>query len=294
MDKLIRGYSADGSVRIFAAITTELVSEAQRIHHTYPVATAALGRTLTAGALMSAGLKNNTDSITIQIRGDGILGGITVVAESDNSVKGYVFNPFADIPSKNGKLDVGGAIGNGTLCVIRDLGLKEPYIGQIPLVSGEIAEDLTYYYAKSEQTPTSIALGVLVNTDNSVLSAGGYFLQLMPEATDSTIDKLENNIKSLPALTSMIRDGKSIEDIVFKVTDGLDMLIENKSVVPKYYCGCSKDKMERALISLGKDELQTIIDEDGKAELSCHFCNSSFVFNKNELERLLESAKKKK
>lgn len=292
-DKLVRGSSMDGTIRVFSAVTTDLVNEAQRIHHTYPVATAALGRLLTGAAIMgAASLKNETDSMTLQIKGEGEIKGIVAVTDSESRVRGYISNPYVDRPLNNkGKLDVGGAIGGGYLSVIRDLGLKEPYIGQIPLVSGEIAEDLTYYFAKSEQIPTSVALGVLVDTDNSPLAAGGFMIQLMPGATDEMAEELENILKEIPPVTSMIKDGMSAEDILFRVTEGFPMLCENKTSVPKYECKCSKERMEKALISIGKKELQDIIDEQGEAELTCQFCDNKYLFSKQELTELLKKAK---
>lgn len=291
-DILLRGNSLDGSIRVFAAITTDLVNEAHNIHKTYPVASAALGRALTGAAIMGAGLKNEQDSITLQFKGDGPLSYIVAVTDSQSQVRGYVANPFVDRPlNKHGKLDVGGAMGKGYLSVIRDLGMKEPYIGQVPLVSGEIAEDLTMYYAQSEQTPTAISLGVLVDTDNTIISAGGFMIQLMPEATEETAIKLEEIIKDLPPVTKMIADGMTCEDIIFKITEGFDMLIENKAVTPKYKCKCTKEKMEQALISIGKKELSDLINEQGQAELTCQFCDNKYVFNREELENLLKSAK---
>lgn len=292
-DKLVRGNSMDGAIRVFAAITTDLVNDAQRIHHTYPVATAALGRLLTGAAIMGAvGLKNETDSMTLQIKGEGELSTLVAVTDCHSRVRGYVSNPFINRPlNGNGKLDVGGAIGGGYLSVVRDLGMKEPYAGQIPLVSGEIAEDLTYYYAKSEQIPTSIALGVLVNTDNSVIASGGFMIQLMPEATEDIAVQLENILKSIPPVTTMIKDGMTAEDILFRVTEGFSMICENKAVTPKYECTCSKERMEKALISIGRDELQAVIDEQGEAELTCQFCDNKYLFSKQELQSLLEHAK---
>lgn len=283
----------DGTIRVFCAITTEMVKEAQRIHHTYPVATAALGRALTGAALMGATLKNEDDSITLQFKGDGPLSYIVAVTDSKSKVRGYAANPAVDRPlNSKGKLDVGGALGNGYLNVIRDLGMKEPYIGQIPLVSGEIAEDLTMYYAKSEQIPTSIGLGVLVDTDNVPIAAGGFMLQLLPGATDEDAAKLEKIISELPAVTTMIREGMSCEDIMFKITDGFDIFIENNSAEPEYKCKCSKERMEQALISIGKQELTDLINEAGTAELTCQFCDNKYNFSKEELEALLEQAKK--
>lgn len=291
-DVIVRGNSIDGAIRVFVAITTDLVNEAQKIHKTYPTATAALGRTLTVSAIMGAGLKNDTDSTTIQFKGDGPLGSIVAVCDNKSRVRGYVVNPYADPERKeNGKLDVGKAVGKGYLNVIRDLGMKEPYAGQVPIVTGEIAEDMTYYYATSEQIPTAIALGVLVNPDMSVKSAGGFMLQLMPEATEEMAEKLEEIMKHLPPITEMIDNGMSAEDILFTVTEGFDMIMENKTITPKYECKCSKDRMEKALISIGKEELESIISEQGEAELTCQFCDNKYKFNKNELETLLKEAK---
>lgn len=293
-DVIIRGNSMDGAIRIFVAITTDLVNDAQKIHKTYPTATAALGRTLTISAIMGAGMKNDTDSTTIQFKGDGPLGSIVAVCDNKSRVRGYVVNPYADPERKeNGKLDVGAAVGKGYLNVIRDLGMKEPYAGQVPIVSGEIAEDMTYYFAASEQIPTAIALGVLVNPDMSVKCSGGFMIQLMPEATEDMAEKLEEIMKHIPPITKMIEDGMSAEDILFAVTDGFDMLVENKTIVPKYECKCSKERMEKALISIGREELESIIEENGEAELTCQFCDNKYKFNKQELEALLKQAKKK-
>ena len=290
-----RGTSMDGGVRVFAAVTTDLVNEAQKIHHTYPVATAALGRTLTAGVLMAAaGLKNDTDSLTLQVKGDGPLGNIVVCADSELRVRGYVANPYVDRPlNEKGKLDVGGAVGRGVLNVIRDLGMKEPYIGQIPLVSGEIAEDVTMYYAQSEQIPTAVALGVLVDTDNSVIASGGFMIQMMPGSTDEEAQLIEKTLDNLPPVTSLIAEGKSAEDIIFDVVEGIDFFIENSEGKPVYQCNCSKDRMEKALISIGKQELQGIIDEQGEAELCSQFCHNKYKFSKEELTELLKKATKK-
>lgn len=291
-DILLRGHSMDGGIRVFAAITTELVERARQIHHTYPVSTAALGRTLTAAALMGANLKNETDSVTLQIKGDGPLSYLVAVTDRDSKVRGYASNPAVERPlNDKGKLDVGGAIGSGYLSVIRDLGMKEPYIGQIPLVSGEIAEDLTMYFAQSEQTPTSVGLGVLVDTDNSVISAGGFILQLMPEATEETAQRLEDIIRELPPITRMISDGMTCEEIIFRITKGFDMIIENQAVTPAYECKCSKERMEKALISIGRQELEELIREQGTAELTCQFCDNKYIFSKQELEDLLKQAK---
>lgn len=291
-DILLRGNSMDGAVRVFVAITTDLVNRAHEIHHTYPVATAALGRTLTAAAIMGAGMKNETDTTTIQFKGDGPLGSIVAVTDSHSHVRGYVANPFVDLPlNKKGKLDVGGGVGKGYLNVIRDLGMKEPYAGQVPIVTGEIAEDLTFYFARSEQIPTAIALGVLVDTDSSVKAAGGFMIQLMPEATEDISIKLEEKMKTIEPVTQMIDSGMSAEDIFFHITEDFDMLMENKPIVPMYECKCSKERMERALISIGKKELEDLIEDQGEAELTCQFCDKKYTFSKEALEELLKKAK---
>ena len=292
MDKLIRGNSTDGSIRVFTAITTDVVNEAHRIHQTSATVSAALGRLLTAGAILGSQLKSEQDSLTLQINGDGPVGMMTVVSNARSEVRGYVSNPIADLPpNSKGKLDVSGIIGQGFLSVIRDLDLKEPYIGRTPLISGEIAEDLTYYYAKSEQIPTAIALGVLVDTDLSVKAAGGYMIQLMPEATDETADRLTEIVENLPPVTDMIMNNMSAEDIAFAVTDGFDMVLELNAPSPEYKCNCSRDRMERALISLGKKELSDIIEEQGNAEMTCRFCDNVYEFSKDELISLMEKAK---
>ncbi len=295
MDSLIRGNSTDGSIRVFAAITTDTVNEAHRIHKTSATASAALGRLLTAGAILGAQLKSDTDSVTLQINGDGPLGMMAVVTDNMSQVRGYVENPTADLPTnKKGKLDVSGVIGNGFLSIIRDLSLKEPYIGRTPLISGEIAEDLTYYFAKSEQIPTAIALGVLVDTDLSIKAAGGYMIQLMPEADDETADKLTKIIENLPSVTDMITHGMNTEDIAFAVTDGFSMILETNVPKPCYKCNCSRERMERALISLGKKEISDIIEEQGEAEMTCRFCDNVYKFDKDELTELMEKSRGEK
>lgn len=291
-DILIRGNSMDGAIRVYVAITTDTVSRAQKIHGTFPTATAALGRTLTMGAIIGAGLKNAEDSATIHFKGDGPLGSMVVVCDNLPSVRGYVTNPQTDIPrKKNGKLDVGGSVGKGYLSVIKDMGMKEPYAGQVPIVTGEIAEDMTYYFAVSEQIPTAIGLGVLVNPDMSVKCSGGFMLQLMPEATEEAAAVLEDKVKKLLPVTDMIESGMSAEDILLAVADGFDMLIDNHSLTPRYECKCSKERMEKALISIGREELEALIAEQGEAELTCQFCDNRYLFDKNALEELLKSAK---
>jgi len=292
MDTLVRGTSMDGSIRVISAVTTDIVNEAVRIHNTYPVATAAMGRLLTAAAIMGATFKNESDTLTLQIKGDGPLQSIVAVGDAQSRVRGYVANPYVDRPlNEKGKLDVGGAIGQGFLTVIRDLGLKEPYIGQTPLVSGEIAEDISYYYAQSEQIPTAIGLGVLVDVDNTVISAGGFMIQMLPGSTDEMAQKLNETLKNLPAVSKLIKDGTTAEDLFFSISEGFDMLMDNNFVVPKYECKCSKDRMEEALVSIGEEELNAIIEEQGEAELTCHFCDNKYKFSKEELKNLLKRAK---
>ena len=290
-DVIARGNSMDGSIRVFAAVTTDLVNEAQRIHHTYPVATAALGRTLTIAAIMGAGMKNESDTATIQFKGDGPLGSIVAVTDSKSLVRGYVANPFVDLPlNAQGKLDVGRGVGHGVLNVIQDLGLKEPYIGQVPIVSGEIAEDMTYYFAVSEQIPTAIGLGVLVDTDNTAVCAGGFMIQLMPEAAPETAARIEEHLKTMEPVTALLQKGMHAEELLFHVTEGFDMLMENQTVTPAYRCKCSQERMERALISIGKKELEEMIEEQGQAELTCQFCDKKYQFNKEELLALYRQA----
>lgn len=292
-DTILRGVSNDGKIRIFSAETTELVNRAQQIHHSYPIATAALGRLLTAAAMMGTMLKGENDTLTLRIKGDGPLEGVLAVGNAKGEVKGYCVNPGVVLPDKvPGKLNVGGAVGKGTLAVICDMGMKEPYVAQIELVSGEIAEDLTAYYAISEQVPSAIALGVLVDTDGSVIKAGGFILQLMPESTDEDAKQLEKTIAALPPITTMLKDDMSCEDIIFRVTEGFDMLVYHEAVTPAYVCDCSRERVERALISMGRDEMQKLIDEQGHAELTCQFCDKVYQFNKDELTALLQACKK--
>lgn len=291
-DVIVRGQSMDGAIRVFVGVTTELVNEAHKLHNTSPVATAALGRTLTAAALMGQGLKNDTDSVTIQFRGDGPIGNIVAITDNLSRVRGYVVNPYVDLPlNQNGKLDVGGAVGGGYLHIIRDLSLKEPYSGQVPIISGEIAEDITYYYAKSEQIPTALGLGVLVGTDNTAICSGGFMIQLMPEATEEIAGLVEDRMKEIKPITEMIESGMTAEDILFYLTEGFDMLVQNETVEPKYECKCSEKRMHDAVVSLGKKEIEKIIEEDGKCEVECQFCNSKFVFDRERLEKMLELAK---
>ena len=290
-DYIVRATAGNGSIRAFAATTGKLVQHAREVHHTSPVASAALGRLLTAAAMMGSMLKGDKDLITLQIRGLGPLKGAVVTSDSKSRVKGYVFNPNVDIPSKYpGKLDVSGAIGEGYMSVIKDIGLKEPYAGRIQLVSGEIAEDLTYYYAQSEQTPSAVGLGVLVDTDTSIRCAGGFIIQLLPDASEEVISKLEESLNRIPYFTDLLDMGKTPEEILGMILEGLDMKILD-TIPTEFYCNCTKERVEKALINIGKDELEKIVTEDKKANLHCHFCGKEYDFTEKELAELLESAK---
>ena len=289
-DYIIRATAANDSIRAFAATTRETVQKARELHNTTPVASAALGRLLTAGAMMGIMLKGEKDLVTIQIKGDGPLEGEIVTADSKGRVKGYVFNPNVDIPPKSPtKLDVGGAVGKGFLTVIKDLGLKEPYVGKTELVSGEIAEDLTYYYAKSEQVASAISLGVLVDTDTNIKQAGGFIIQVMPGITEEILSRLESRINVVPYITELLSMGDTPESILNLILGDMDLQIIGK-VPTEYYCGCSRERVEKALLAIGKDDLKKILEEDKKAELSCHFCNKVYNFDENDLKRLLAEA----
>lgn len=278
-------------MRAFAATTKNLV-EAARVHHnTSPVATAALGRTLTAGAIMGSMMKNDTDMLTLQIRGDGPIEGITVTADSYANVKGYVGNPDVMLPPKNGKLDVGGAVGIGLLQVIKDMGLKEPYVGQTILVSSEIAEDLTYYFASSEQVPSSVGLGVLMNKDNTVRCAGGFIIQLMPFATEETISQLEENLKDVTSVTDFLDKGYTPEQMLEKLIGHLDLEITD-TIPTQFYCNCSKERVEQAVASIGRKDIQEMIDEGKDIEVKCHFCNTAYNYTVEDLENILKRSKK--
>jgi molecular chaperone Hsp33 len=288
MNRIIRATSKNQEVRAFVADTRELVNTAVSMHQTSPVASAALGRLLTAGVIMGLNLKGEKDMLTISIKGKGPLGGVLVTADSFGHVKGYVNNPDVDIATKeNGKLDVSGAIGKGSLTVIRDFGLKEPYVGQIELVSGEIADDLTYYFASSEQTPSVVALGVLVDVDYTIKQSGGFLIQLLPGAKEETISRIEENIHNIQSVTSMFEADFSLEDILDKILAGLEPVILDESH-PKYYCNCNKSRVEKALISIGKKDIQEMIDDGETIELNCHFCDKKYYFDLEELQAIYE------
>ncbi len=291
MDYIIRATAADSQVRAFAAVTKETVETARKDHNTSPVATAALGRLLTAGAMMGVMMKGEKDILTLQVKADGPLNGITVTADSQGRVKGYVGNPEVLLPANDkGKLDVSGAVGNGFLNVIKDMGLKEPYSGQVDLQTGEIAEDLTYYFAVSEQVPSAVGLGVLMNKDNTVKEAGGFIVQVMPFAEEKTIAKLEENIQKIQSVTTLLEQGHTPESLLEAVFEGLDLEIMDK-VPTEFYCNCSKERVEKALISIGRKDLNEMIQEGKEIELNCHFCNTNYVFSVEELKEILRKCK---
>ncbi len=291
-DYIIRATAADGLIRAFVGSFRNTVWEAARIHNTTPVASAVLGRTLVITSIMGLMLKGDDEIITVNIKGDGPVGGVLATSDNKGRVKGYLYNPTADLPLKqNGKLDVGGALGKGVLNVIKDLGLKEPYVSQMPLVSGEIAEDFTHYFTKSEQTPSAVSLGVLVDRDYSIKQAGGFVIQLMPGASDEMADRIQEKLADIKAVTTLLESGKTPEDILKDILGeyGTEIL-ETYSV--SYYCNCSKSRVEKALISIGEKDIKKILEEDKQAELNCHFCNKSYSFDEAELMAILDSLKK--
>ncbi len=293
-DYFVRAIANNATIRAFATVTTETVRKAQQIHNTSHVVSAAFGRTLTAAVMMAGMMKDEGSSVTIQIKGDGPIGGIVVVSDSKLNVRGYVHNPTVDIPLNDlGKLDVAAAVGkNGYMNVIKDLGLKEPYIGYIKLVSGEIGEDIAYYFAYSEQVPSVVALGVLVDADGSIISAGGYIIQLMPGADEDVIDFLENKVRSVKPVSTLLSEGKRPEDILDIILGekGLEIL----EIAPcGYACNCSRERMERNILSIGESEIMDMIREQHGAELSCHFCNSKYYFTEEQLLELLRKAKER-
>ena len=289
-DQIIRVLAKNAPVKASVITARDMVERARQIHRTLPVATAALGRTLMAASMMGNQLKEDNGSVTLRIKGDGPLGGITAVADSAGNARGYVVNPAVDLPLKGpAKLDVGSAVGrDGSLTVIKDLNLKEPYVGTVPLVSGEIAEDITSYFAESEQIPTACALGVLVDVDQSVLCAGGYLIQLLPGADDAAISAIERGIERVGPVTEALRGGLDARGLVEQVLSEFEL--EELSAEPvEYRCYCSRDRVTRALISMGREELEALIREQGRAELTCQFCDKVYHYTKEELEGLLAS-----
>lgn len=289
-DYIVRATAANTQIRAFAASTTELVESARQHHNTSPVATAALGRLLTGGVMMGSMMKNETDILTLQVKCGGPIGGLTVTADSRGDVKGYVNNPDVMLPPKNGKLDVGGALGPGFLNVIKDMGLKEPYSGQTILQTGEIAEDLTYYFATSEQVPSSVGLGVLMEKDNTVRCAGGFIVQVMPFIEDEVLDRLEKNIQNLQSVTAMLDNDHTPEEMLGAVLEGFD--IEVVDTLPaQFSCNCSKKRIEKAIISIGKKDIQSMIDDGEDIEVKCHFCNTAYNYTVDELKELLKKSR---
>lgn len=287
MGKLIRCITSNGQVMATAVDTTDIVNRAEQIHTTSAVVTAALGRLLTAASMMGNMLKGRDNSLTLRIQGGGPVGSLIAVSDFNGDVRGYVTNPVVELPlNDKGKLDVGTAVGKeGNLYVIKDLGLKDPYNGTVPLVSGEIAEDITAYYALSEQTPTVCALGVLVNPDLSVKCAGGYIIQLLPAAEEATIDKLEDGIKDIESVTKMLMDGMTPEDIIRRALKNFETEVLYEQNI-EYKCNCSKQRVEKALISMGKEELESMAAEMDGAEINCHFCDKVYKFTKGEIAAL--------
>lgn len=291
-DTILRALAHDAGIQIVACISTGLVERAREIHKTLPTATAALGRALTATAMMGSQLKVDGGSITVQFKGNGPLGAIVCVGDPDGYVRGYLQNPCCDLPLRaDGKLDVGGGVGRGYLMVIKDIGLKDPVTGTVALTNGEIAEDLTRYFAESEQIPSACALGVLVDTDQSVKCAGGYLVQLMPGVKDADIDRLEETLSKIPPVTAMLEQGMTLEQIVQAVLDGFESEFLQKTEIG-YRCACSRHKVESALISMGKKELSQMAEEQEKSEVTCQFCDKIYAFTRQELNDLLRQAEK--
>ena len=290
-DYIVRATAANAQIRAFAATTRGLVEAARKAHNTSPVVTAALGRLMTGGVMMGTTLKGEKDLLTLQVSGDGPIKGMTVTADSQGNVKGYAIEPQVMLPPNAlGKLDVGGAVGEGMLRVIKDMGLKEPYVGQTVLQTGEIAEDLTYYFATSEQVPSSVGLGVLMEKDNTVKQAGGFIVQLMPFTEDKVIEQLEQNLKEFPSVTSVLNEGKTPEVMLRIILKGMDVEITD-TMPAQFYCNCDKKRVEKAIISIGKKEIREMISENKEIEVTCHFCNTSYKFSVEELKKLLEKSR---
>ncbi len=294
-DYMIRATAGNAQIRAFAATTRDLSEYARKAHNLSPIASAALGRLMTGTVMMGTMMDNDDDLITVKMDGDGPLRSVLATADNKGRVKGYVNNPYVIMePNASGHLNVGGGIGEGTLTVIRDMGMKEPYIGQVPLFSGEVAEDLTYYFSKSEQTPSSVGLGVLVERENlSVIASGGFIIQLLPFADDETISHLEDNLKKFTSVTDILKAGKTPEELLNIVLDGFDMEITD-SIDLDFYCNCDRDRVERALMLIGEKELTEMIAEGKEIEMKCQFCNKAYTFNIDELKKIRELAQIKK
>ncbi|MBQ8816186.1 MAG: Hsp33 family molecular chaperone HslO [Lachnospiraceae bacterium] len=290
-DYIVRAIAANAQIRAFACTSRETVEAARQHHNTTPVVTAALGRLLTGGVMMGTMLKGEKDVLTLQVHAGGPIQGMTVTADAFGHVKGYPNNPYVDLPlNAKGKLDVAGAVGVGFMNIIKDLGLKEPYVGQTVLQTSEIAEDLTYYFATSEQVPSSVGLGVLVGKDYTVAQAGGFIIQLMPFAEDSVIDKLEANLKDVDSVTKLLSEGLAPEQILEKLLDGFDIEFTDKIPV-SFYCDCSKSRVEKVLISVGKKDLQDMINDGKPIEVNCHFCNTNYTFEVDELKEIYKKSR---
>ncbi len=287
-DYIVRATAADNQIRVFAATSREMVEHARQVHNTSPVATAALGRLLTGAAMMGLMMKGENDILTVMMKGDGPINGVTVTADSHANVKGYVGNPEIVIPPNYlGKLDVGGAIGYGTMTVIKDLGMKEPYVSQVALTTSEVAEDLTYYFASSEQVPSAVALGVLMEKNNTVKQAGGFIIQLMPFADDKIVNILEEKIAKITSVTEMLEKGMTPEDIINEILGEFGVEF-NEKVPTQFSCNCSKQRVEKVLLSLGRKELEDMIHDGEDIELNCHFCNSNYRFTIDEIKNLIK------
>ncbi len=291
-DYMVRATAGNAQIRAFAATTRDLAEYARKAHNLSPIAAAALGRLMTGTAMMGTMMDNDDDLITVKMDGDGPLKGVLATADRHGNVKGYAVNPYVIMePNAAGHLNVGGGIGEGTLTVIRDMGLKEPYVGQVPLYSGEVAEDLTYYFTKSEQTPSSVGLGVLVERESlSVIAAGGFIIQLLPFADEQTITHLEFNLQKFSSVTDILKAGKTPEELLEIVLEGFDIEFTDKLDL-NFYCNCDKDRVERALMLIGKKDIQEMIDDGKDIELRCHFCNKAYTFSVDDLKAIKEKAK---
>ncbi len=295
MDYMVRAIAADGQIRAFAATTKELTEKAHELHQTSPVVSAALGRLMTGAVMMGSMMKNEKDLLTLQIHGDGPVHGLTVTADSRGNVKGLADVPDAILPpNPQGKLDVGGIIGAGSLSVVKDLGLKEPYHSQVPLQTGEIGDDLTYYFALSEQVPSAVGLGVLVDKeDYSIAQAGGFIIQLMPFAEEETISALEKSLAEVSSVTALLREGYTPEMILEKLLGGLGLELTDKMPV-QFYCGCSRERIRNAIRSIQVSELEEMAEEGEPIEVKCHFCNAAYVFEPEEIKEMLKERQEKK
>ncbi|MBQ5734222.1 MAG: Hsp33 family molecular chaperone HslO [Lachnospiraceae bacterium] len=290
-DYIVRATAAHGQIRAFAVTSRDTVEKARAAHNTSPVVTVALGRLLSAASMMGIMMKGDDDLLTIKIESNGPVEGLTVTADSKGRVKGYAFNPNVIIPNNSkGQLDVASALGLGVMSVIKDIGLKEPYVGQTILVTSEIADDITYYFATSEQVPSSVGLGVLMNKDNTVEQAGGFIIQLMPDASEDIIDKLEKRIGEIKSVTEMLENGMTPENILEHILGDMDLDVL-ETIPTEFYCNCSKDRVEKAIISIGKKDIQEMIDDGKEIEVNCHFCNTKYTFSVEELKDILEKAR---